>query len=76
VSRRAGLHSGILRLSKLIGAADMKAGLITVVFLVTAAGLAGCGQKGPLYLPSADQTGAEKTTIPEKDADHENAGDQ
>jgi len=76
VSRRAGLHSGILRTSKLIGAADMKARLITVVFLVMAAGLAGCGQKGPLYLPASDQTGAEKTTLPEKQVDRENAGDQ
>ncbi len=47
-----------------------------MVFLVMAAGLAGCGQKGPLYLPASDQTGAENATMPEKQADRESAADQ
>lgn len=38
----------------------MRAGLITLVFLVLAGGLSGCGQKGPLYHEAPEQPSADR----------------
>jgi len=45
----------------------MKAGLITVLLLVLAGNLSGCGQKGPLYRESPAQAASVKTPDAEKD---------
>lgn len=47
----------------------MKAGLITMIFLVLAGALSGCGQKGPLYQEEPGQESAEKSVDRDAEAD-------
>ena len=56
----------------------MKAGLITLILLVLAVSLSGCGQKGPLYRELPDQkspeTKIETETETEAEADRDTHG--
>ncbi|MBV7540005.1 lipoprotein [Acidovorax sp. sic0104] len=45
----------------------------TLVLAASAAAIAGCGQRGPLYLPT-DATAAQRATLPETLAPRSGAG--